>query len=105
MKEYQFMCQRCGWVWYATDKDIRHGRKMSRDMRHANVLKNVDSMGGLYRGKKYVRQTEQIAQMQVAQTDPERCPRCGSRQLYVTEAQVQPITLSKQMPTTAALNF
>lgn len=97
MREYQFKCQKCGQVWYATDKDIKQSKKLSKDLRHAKTLKNVDNMGGLYRGEKYVRQSEQIAQMQVAQTDPERCPACGSRQVEVTEEQA---TISDGQQTT-----
>lgn len=87
MKEYQFRCQKCGQVWYATDNDIMQSKKLSNDLRHAKTLKNIESMGGLYRGGKYNSQSEQIAQMQVALTDPERCSACGSRQVTVIEEQ------------------
>ena len=80
MREYEFKCQKCGKVWYATDKDIRDSNKLKYSVGQAKIQRF-----SLIHGEKYTRNSEKIAQMQMADRDPERCPNCGSRQVERTE--------------------
>ena len=83
MKEYEFKCQKCGKVWYATDKDIRDSRSLKYSVGQAKIQRF-----SLIHGEKYTRHSEKIAQMQMADNDPERCPNCGSRQVEQTDAEI-----------------
>lgn len=76
MKEHEFRCQKCGNVWYVTNKDIRESRKLKYNIGNAKA-QNLS----LYHGKKYVQRNTQIAQMQMAYRDPYQCPNCGSRSI------------------------
>ncbi len=75
MREYEFRCMKCGKVWYATDKDIRDSKKLKYSVGQTKIQR-----ASLIHGEKYTRHSEKIAQMQMADRDPERCPNCGSRQ-------------------------
>lgn len=75
MKEYKIKCKSCGQKWYATNKDFRDSRSMKKDISIAKLLKNT-SLHTLGTHRRYA---EQIAQMQLADRDPKKCPSCGSR--------------------------
>jgi len=74
MREFQFRCAKCDAVWYATKKDLKESRKNRK-----NILITKLGLFGLHTNKTYRRLNEQVAQMQVASKDYERCSACGSR--------------------------
>ena len=76
MKEHEFRCQKCGKVWYVTDKDIRESKKLKYNIGNAKTQN-----WSLYHGKKWAKRNAQIAQMQMAYRDPYQCPDCGSRSI------------------------
>lgn len=83
MKEHKFRCNKCGSVWYATDKDIRESQKQQSNIRRAEQHRNLSMFGS----RKHIKRSAEIARMQETQysQDPYRCSNCGSRDVELVE--------------------
>ncbi len=82
MKEHKFRCNKCGSVWYATDKDIRESRKQQ-----SNIQRAKHQNFSVFGSRKHIKRSAEIARMQETHysQDPYRCSNCGSRDVELVE--------------------
>ena len=73
-KEFEFCCQKCGAVWYATQKDIDESNKLKNQI----TLTKMNNFG-FHTVKTHAANQAQISQMKMAYRDYKQCPSCGSR--------------------------
>ncbi|MBQ1213239.1 MAG: hypothetical protein IIX69_07465 [Clostridia bacterium] len=74
--EVECKCCKCGWKWFTTDKEIRESKKLKREIAMA---KHSDTWS-FKSNKTHRENVARISQMQMAYSDPLKCPNCGSSQ-------------------------